>query len=269
MNITGIIFDLKRFAVHDGPGIRTTVFFKGCPLNCWWCHNPESRKLKPERIAAGSHRHCANLAIPDDPAMVGKTVSADEIIAEIEKDLAFYDESGGGVTFSGGEPLLQPDFLTDLLRRCREREIHSAVDTSGHAPWAHFEQIYPYTDLFLFDLKLIDDGLHRRYTNVGNRLIHDNLRRLHELGAAIFIRIPLIPGISDTEENLAGIRTFLDGLPNILQVNLLPYNPIGESKYQRFHKKNRLGRLSTQPPSRLEAIRDHFSTLPCAVKIGG
>lgn len=269
MNTKGYIFDLKRFAVHDGPGIRTTLFLKGCPLRCRWCHNPESQKMKPERIAIQGIRKCAPVATAPHPGIFGNRVTVEEIMPEIRKDVAFYDESGGGITFSGGEPLMQPLFLKELLTACRDEEIHTVVDTSGYAPRKIFEEVLEKVNLFLYDLKLIDDSAHRKYVNVSNQLILENLHYLHNAGANILIRVPLIPGITDTEVNLSQIAGFVSMLENIKAINLLPYNPIGENKYLRFKNTNHPGHLQTQTEEELTIIKTKFDLLPFEVKIGG
>ncbi len=269
MSQTGIIFDVKRFAVHDGPGIRTTVFFKGCPLACQWCHNPESRHLHPERLPQNGYHRCARWLRTEAPDIVGKEVTAARCIEEIERDIVFYDQSGGGATFSGGEPLVQPDFLIALLRGCRERGIHTAVDTSGHAAWTIFESILPWTNLFLFDVKLVDEEEHRSTTGVGNSLILDNLSKLHASGAEIFVRVPLIPGITDTASNLEAIRDLLRDLEGIREVHVLPYNAIANDKYRRLGKSSPLGPRKRQSPEELEAIRGLFEDRNLTVTIGG
>jgi pyruvate formate lyase activating enzyme len=177
MEEKGFIFDIKKYSINDGPGIRTTVFLKGCPLNCLWCHNPESRNMKPERISASSYswnfysQSC-------DPEIIGREASTNEIFGEIKKDIPFYEESSGGVTFSGGEPLLQINFLKSLLTICKTSGIHTAVDTSGYVPYANFETILSLTDLFLFDIKIVSEELHHKYTGVSNKLIMENLQKL-------------------------------------------------------------------------------------------
>jgi pyruvate formate lyase activating enzyme len=269
MNTRGYIFDLKKFAVHDGPGIRTTVFLKGCLLRCQWCHNPESQVLEPEKIAVRGMRKCASITASEDPGVFGKAVSVEEVMTEIRKDVAFYDESGGGVTFSGGEPLMQPAFLSELLQACHKEEIHTAVDTSGYASWKTIRSILDKVNLFLYDLKLMDDAAHRKYIGVSNQLILKNLHRLHDAGANIFIRIPLIPGITDPGNNLSKVTAFVSTLPNIKLINLLPYNPIGESKYDRFKKNNHLGHLPMQSEKELKIIKNKFDSLPFEIKIGG
>ncbi|MCI0514281.1 glycyl-radical enzyme activating protein [candidate division KSB1 bacterium] len=265
----GIIFDIKRFALHDGPGIRTTVFLKGCPLRCWWCHNPESQELTPEHAPTTAGRRHYSVLNPQDPSVIGKLVTVAEVMAEIKKDEPFYDESGGGVTFSGGEPCLQPEFLMALLIASQQQGFHTALDTSGFAPWEHLAQISKYVDLFLFDLKIADDLAHQKYVGVPKPFIWDNLIRLLNQGAKIIIRIPLIPGITDTEANLTQLRDFIANLPRLEAVNLLPYNPIGEGKYHRFQKINRLGHLVTQSPEALAKIEQIFRKLPFELKIGG
>ena len=272
LHTTGILFDLKRFAVHDGPGIRTTIFLKGCPLNCHWCHNPESRSAHPEFMAATGRRYCGSiLARADGPNdnLVGREVTAEQVLAEVEKDLVFYRESGGGVTFSGGEPLNQPEFLEAMLAACRERGIHTAVDTSGHARWEDFERVLPWTDLFLYDLKLMDDAAHRRHIGVTNRIIHQNLIRLHDHGAQIHIRVPLIPGITDTQENLDEIAAYVDGLEHVAAINLLPYNPMGEGKYGRLESTNGTPAFQTQSKEALEGMKERLATRRAEVIIGG
>ncbi|MFO7890106.1 MAG: glycyl-radical enzyme activating protein, partial [bacterium] len=199
---TGTIFDIKKYSIHDGPGIRTTVFFKGCPLRCWWCQNPESQNTKPDIIPAGISKRKFHIQYKKDKELIGMEMTAEEVMAEIRKDIIFYDESGGGVTFSGGEPLFQPDFLHQLLFKCKKEDIHTAVDTCGYASREVVERIIPLTDLFLFDLKLMDDQEHKKYTGVDFQPIKDNLIFLSNQNSVISIRIPVIPGITDTKVNL-------------------------------------------------------------------
>ncbi len=268
MNPTGIIFDVKRFAVHDGPGIRTTVFFKGCPLECQWCHNPESRLPQPERLRLNGYHRCARWLRTEEPDVVGKEVTVEDCVREIEKDVVFYDQSGGGVTFSGGEPLMQPEFLRALLRECKEKRIPTAVDTSGHAKWTAIEPLLEYADLFLYDLKLAHEVEHRSWTGVPARVIHQNLRHLHEAGASIVIRVPLIPGITDTSANLTGIRSLVQELPGIQEMHLLPYNTIAPDKYRRMGKPHSLGRLQKQTPEQLSQIQSLFADSDLSVTTG-
>ncbi len=243
----GLVFDIKKYSIHDGPGIRTTVFFKGCPLSCWWCHNPESQSSQREVILHDNRcircgacvdacPHHAIAWIDGEPItdravcercgtclgecysearqIVGREMTVEQVMAEIAPDTAFYDESHGGVTFSGGEPLLQRDFLLALLQACQARELHTAVDTSGFASWDTVDQIRPFTDLFLYDLKLIDDERHREFTGVTNQPILRNLQDLSALGHSIVIRIPIVPGLNDDDESIRQMADFIAALPN-------------------------------------------------------
>ena len=265
---TGVIFDLKRFAIHDGPGIRTTVFFKGCPLRCWWCHNPESHKTLPEKFDGCNIRSNINHSLSSQDE-VGREVTITELMEEIEKDSVFYEESGGGVTFSGGEPTMQPDFLLSLLMKCKESGLHTAVDTSGYAPTGIFETISSYTDLFLYDLKMMNDELHQKYTGVSNKLIQKNLKWLDDKQKNICIRIPIVPGITDTKENISETIKFISTLKNISEINLLPYHKAGEGKYSRFNKENKLPLIKTPENRYMEKVVEQFKKLPNKIKIGG
>lgn len=269
MKPTGVIFDLRKYTVHDGPGIRTTVFFKGCPLRCWWCHNPESMNPGIEVMITSNHRKHPPLPGVENRETIGREVSVEEVLREIEADTIFYDQSGGGATFSGGEPLMQADFLLALLNACEEREIHRAVDTSGYAAWATFEKILPFVNLFLYDLKLMDEAQHLEHTGVSNAPILNNLKKLSGTGVPIFLRIPLIPGVTDTEKNLGQIAEFIRPLQNIQRVDPLPYNLLSEDKNKRFGFPNRLGHLEVQSEQKLSDIQYRFEQLGYDVKIGG
>jgi pyruvate formate lyase activating enzyme len=267
---SGVIFDLKKYAIHDGPGIRTTVFFKGCPLHCWWCHNPEGRSPDPEAMdKGGGGWERGYMGDPGGKGMIGYEITVGELVREIEKDRIFYDQSGGGVTCSGGEPLMQIDFLAGLLEISRERGIGTAVDTSGYVPWERFERVIGLVDLFLYDIKMMDDSLHEKYTGVSNRLILDNVEKLHGEGVEILPRIPLIPDITDTDENLDAIICFLAGLDGIRDVSLLPYNKIAEDKFRRFGLTSRLGSLSMQTEAELTAIGKRFEESGYRARFGG
>lgn len=246
------VFDIERSSYVDGPGIRTTVFFKGCNLRCSWCHNPESQSRDAqmlfyknrctgcgrckEKCPNGTHKcdlcgECVLYCPADAREICGRERTVREILTEVLKDKAFYEASGGGVTFSGGECMLQIDFLEEILRACRENGIHTAVDTAGCVPYEYFERIIPYTDLFLYDIKCYGSEKHRRYTGVGNELILANLKRLLADGRAVWVRIPVVPTVNDTEEEMRNIGAFLDLCGTPEKVELLPYHAMGEHKY--------------------------------------
>jgi len=298
----GIVFDIKKFSIHDGPGIRTTVFFKGCPLSCWWCHNPESQASEPELVFWESRcircgaclEVCAQGAISWDGDVVstdrerctlcgdcvqvcyaeareiaGQEMTVAQVMTEIERDIPFYDESDGGVTFSGGEPLLQQNFLLALLRACKEKEIHTALDTCGSAPWKTLDDIREHVDLFLYDLKLMDDAKHRKFAGVSNKLILANLQALSLRGHDIILRVPIIPGINNDNENIRQIGTFAAALPHLNQVDILPYHHAAVEKYRRLKKV--YGLPETRPPSdeRMAKIAQILEEFGLQVKIGG
>ncbi len=251
MEPVGNIFDLKKYAIHDGPGIRTTVFFKGCPLDCWWCHNPE----------------CRNGESAD--GLPNREVTVAEVMTELVKDEIFYDQSGGGITFSGGEPMTQVDFLDALLTACRLRGFHTTVDTCGLAPANDFDRIYERVDLFLYDLKIMDDTDHQKYTGQSNSVILDNLANLSARGNKVRIRVPVIPGITDSAANIEAMIRFLEPRKNVRGVSLLPYNLYGEDKFRRFNITNRLEHLAPPAGSDMAAVASKFRQSGFRVKIGG
>lgn len=258
----GRIFNIQRFCINDGPGIRTTVFFKGCPLNCAWCHNPESKRAQKElsyhedkcrhcgRCAAlcpnGCHRltedghvlqraactACGSCVQPGCPALerIGWDATVDEVLDEVRRDRPFYENSGGGMTLSGGEPLAQFPFALALLKAAKAEGIATAIETCGYAPAGHIRDIVPLTDLFLYDYKLTSPQAHTRYTGVDNARTLDNLRLVDQLGGEIILRCPLIPGINDTPEHFDGIARTASSLSHLREVQLEPYHPLGESK---------------------------------------
>lgn len=245
----GTIFDIERASYVDGPGIRTTVFFKGCNLRCAWCHNPESQSAKPQmmlyrELCTGCGKckeicqspdtctlcgRCPFYCPADARKVCGKEYTADEVFEEIIKDKAYYDYSGGGVTFSGGECMLQIGFLQELLQKCKAAGIHTAVDTAGAVPFDAFAQILPYTDLFLYDIKLMDEEKHQKYIGAPNDRILANLERLFEQGAKVWVRVPVIGGVNDTAGEMQKIKDFLQNRAE--KVELLPYHAMGENKY--------------------------------------
>ena len=217
----GIVFDIKRGGVKDGPGIRTSVFLKGCPLRCAWCHNPESQAPEVQRAVTTGE-------------VCGREMSVDAVMAEVLRDAVFYRTSGGGVTFTGGEPMLQVDFLKALCAAARAAGVHVAVDTCGYAPWERFAELLPLVDLFLYDLKCMDPEKHARLTGVPNALILENLRRLDAAGAQFWIRCPLVPGLNDADADLAALRAFTSGLRHMEKLEICPYHPLGLEKCAAF-----------------------------------
>jgi len=261
----GIIFDIKRYAINDGPGIRTTVFIKGCPLNCWWCHNPEGIKINIENL---NKTKKINSKINQNK-IFGYKINVKNLTNEILKDYIFYKESKGGVTFSGGEPLLQIDFLHSMLIECKKNNINTAIDTCGYSTIKKIEKIYDHVDLFLYDLKFIEDKQHEKYTGKSNKIILSNLKYLTDKGKKTQIRIPLIPNITDTSENLFSIKQFIDNLRNINEICLLPYNKFAEYKLTKFNKNSKIKKLSTQSDKELNKIKGYFQSKKYKVNIGG
>jgi len=285
---SGIIFDIRRYAIHDGPGIRTAVFFKGCPLACWWCHNPEGQSSQPQLIFRSNRCQrsiaclevcprgaiswvdgpitdwqicddcgkCVEVCYAGAREMVGRIVSVDRVMAEVERDMPFYDQSGGGVTFTGGEPMFQIEFLQEALLACKNQGIHTTVDTSGHVSLEGFKIINPLVNLFLYDLKLIDETKHKQYTSVSNQTILDNLQMLSSTKAHIIVRIPLIPGVNDDDENIELSASFLAGLPYLDGVELMPYHEIGLAKYQALGLKYKLENTQPATKQRIEEIEN-------------
>jgi len=268
LQTTGYIFDIKKYSINDGPGIRTTIFFKGCPLKCWWCHNPESREPEPEEFPG-----CLFRWNPDfDPSLknvVGRRVTTSEVMKEIEKDIPFYQQSKGGATFSGGEPMLQIDFLNSLLKMCKLKDINTAIDTTGFTDYDNFERVYGMTDYFLYDLKLMNDDAHIKYTGVSNKNIHDNLRKLTDAGNKVILRIPIIPTITDTAQNLGEMLNFITSLKTVLEIDLLPFHKTANSKYEKMRKENKLPNLKPLNDEEMGNIKSKFSKLGYPVKIGG
>ncbi len=267
MSIKGFIFDIKRYSINDGPGIRSTVFLKGCPLNCLWCHNPESRRLKPEKVKSDSYTWSI-YSQSCDPGIIGKEVTDLAVIEEVEKDIPFYQESGGGVTFSGGEPLLQEEFLFSMLSLCRQKGIHTVVDTSGYAPFSVIKKIYTVTDIFLYDMKIFNNELHEKYTGVSNNKILENLAGLTAMGNKVIVRIPVIPGVNDTDVNIQEIVDYLKPL-NILGINLLPFHNSASSKYSRMNIENKFIGTKSLSGEEMESLRMKFALAGKLVSVGG
>ncbi len=261
------IFDIKRFAVHDGPGIRTTVFLKGCPLRCWWCHNPESQAKEPFTIDI--ERKVNGKSVPGKKTY-GEQIESTDLMDTILRDRHFYEESGGGVTFSGGEPLMQLNELDELLKASKLNGLHTAVDTSGFAKREQFERIVDTTDLFLYDLKHMDPELHKKYTGVDNVLIHANADFLLERGANVIFRIPVIPEVNTSSDEVARMIGFLkERKEHLNEVHLLPYHRIAENKYFRLRMKQPLQKLKEPDQPYMEQLKTEFEKSGLEVVVGG
>jgi pyruvate formate lyase activating enzyme len=297
---TALIFNVMRFATHDGPGIRTTVFLKGCPLACCWCHNPEGQNSEPELLyfeercrhcgdcltACPEHavehvggavrtsaacRHCgrcAEVCVAEARRIAGRRFTVGGLLKEIERDLVFFEESGGGLTLSGGEPMAQPHFVSALLDECRERRIHTAIETCGFAESGAFLRVALAADLVLFDLKLVDPEKHRRHTGASNQPILHNLEGLVARGRAVTVRIPVVPGINDAEEDIGQFAGYLARL-RVRQVELLPYHQTGVEKYRRLGSTYRLKQTPLPAAPDLERFRDGLARAGLRVTVGG
>jgi pyruvate formate lyase activating enzyme len=319
----GLISNFQRFSLHDGPGIRTTVFLKGCPLNCSWCHNPENRARPPELVTVSPRcircgqcaavcpqgqgaadacskegqpilvNHATASAEPPQsngaqpavdclrcgacveacPAaarqLLGSWYEVEDFLREIMADRMFFEESGGGITFSGGEPLLQIEFLTQALAALRARELSTAIDTCGYAPRASLERVAPMTSVFLYDLKFVSDADHLRFTGVSNALILDNLRWLASAHDCIWLRCPIIPGVNDHEMELEAMAAFAAQLPAVRHVNLLPYHRAGIPKFQQVGRSYPLPNVQPPTPERTTEIAAIFRSHGLRVRIGG
>jgi pyruvate formate lyase activating enzyme len=264
----GVIFNIQRYSIHDGPGIRTTVFLKGCPLKCFWCQNPESQKTQPEIFLVRSNctlcskcvtvcssgasslkeKHsaidrsrcvgcgkCVAVCPHEARKLVGTFITKDEVIREVLKDVKFYENSGGGVTLSGGEPASQPEFALSILRSCKEAGLHTVLDTCGYVPWLTMERLLRYTDLVFFDIKTIEPRKHRKATGKSNRLILENAKRIARY-KPIRVRVPLVPHFNDSPEEVGGIARFVKEEMGSIEIDLLPYNKLGEVKFERLDR---------------------------------
>jgi pyruvate formate lyase activating enzyme len=297
--VKGIVFNIQRFSIQDGPGIRTTVFFKGCPLRCVWCSNPESQNSTfeiahrnsvckkcgrcveacPEKaISLGEKstgidrkictecRKCVETCPFGVYQVYGKKVSVEEVYEEVIRDKPFYDNSGGGITASGGEPLLQANFVAELFKRCQENNINTCLDTCGYADTAAWEKTLPYTNLVLYDLKLMNSKTHSKWTGKSNDKILRGIRLVTEFGVPLIVRIPVIPGVNDSKENMMATALFVKELGQ-KDVNLLPYHRFGESKYTMLDRRYGLSKLRRPDDSALEILVNVFKNLDLQCKI--
>ena len=282
----GLIFDIQRYSVHDGPGIRTLVFLKGCPLSCLWCSNPESQKTSPElafrqtfcigcgvcvdvcprqairlqdtsievdRSKCDLCGECVKVCSPEALSIIGKQMTVEQVLAEVERDLIFYEVSQGGITVSGGEPLAQAHFVEALLKAGKARGMTTAIETTGYAPWPSVERIIRYTDLVLYDIKHIDPVVHRRLTGISNKLILENVRKLANLGVSLTVRCPVVPGFNDKSRDMDRLFHFVANLPGVKQIDLLPYHRLGGPKYTMLGCDYALKEV--KPPTRQDLER--------------
>lgn len=298
---TGIIFNIQKFSIHDGPGIRTTVFFKGCPLKCLWCHNPESQNTKKEmlydrkkcvlcrtcetvckakairlendRMVTDMNKcifcgKCVTYCMYEARDIAGKEYTVDDVLKVVLQDKIFYKQSGGGVTVSGGEPLMQIDFVYELLRRLKEEGINTAVDTCGAVSFEVLERIAKYTDLFLYDIKLMDDQKHKEYIGVSNKLIIENLIKLSKIHNNINIRMPIIEGINADNSHIEETLKIIKDL-NIGKINLLPYHDIAKHKYHKLGLGYDEEKMSKPSDEKMNSYKEMLEKAGYKVKIGG
>lgn len=302
-NVKGFVFNIQHYSIHDGPGIRTTVFTLGCPLRCIWCQNPESQSSAPQlffteekctgcgecvkacpekviTIVNGKSRtdralcrgrgKCAEACPNEARTIMGKEMSAAEVFRDVNADAVFYQRSGGGVTISGGEPLAQPEFTLAILKLCRQAGLSTALDTCGYTRWEVFQRVLPYVDIVLYDFKHLDPSAHRKLTAISNGLILENAGKLmREFPDIAFIaRIPVIPGYNDSAENITDTSKFIKGLGKPIKVHLLPYHRLGETKYERMEKR---AKLNIEPPGveHMEELRRLVESFGLTAVIGG
>lgn len=305
LTVQGLILDVDRFATHDGPGIRTIVFLKGCPLSCWWCHSPESRSVHPEilyqvercsacwlciascpthaltqgtsrakevavldRSLCNSCGKCADVCYPGALRLAGATTTVGALVAKIEQDALFFRNSGGGVTVSGGEPARQFEFTRNLLLACKERAIHTAMETTGYARWKVLAALAEVTDLLLYDVKFVDSTQHLRHTGVPNRLILDNLRKLAASACKIQVRVPCIPGLNDAPEQIHATAKLVADC-HIEQIALLPYNSAAGAKYEWLGQTYKMQGLETQSEQYMARLADICRDTGLDVQVGG
>lgn len=254
----GRIFNIQRFSIHDGPGIRTIVFFKGCFMRCAWCCNPESQAYEIQTLVENGKEK-----------VVGRDVTVEEILPEILADEPYYRRSGGGVTLSGGEILGQPDFARDLLRACKEHGLHTAVESTANAPWENVEKILPYLDLYLMDIKHMDSAKHKEYTCASNERILENAKRLSTSGVELIIRTPVVPGFNDTAAEIRAISKFAATLPGVKEHHLLPYHRLGQDKYAGLGRNYSLNGVEPPSQERMEYLLSVAEESGLKCQLGG
>lgn len=299
--MSGIVTNIQRFSIHDGPGIRTTVFFKGCNLRCFWCHNPETLALEPQlqlfpnrcigcgacftRCPNGAHERangthlfhrelcqacgrCAETCYAEALVITGESKTPEQVVAEVLRDKPFYETSKGGVTLSGGEPLLQLEFAYEILQLCKSEGVHTAIETALNVPWERVEAILPVTDLVMFDLKLLDAEKHKAATGVSNKRILANIERLGRTAKPLIMRTPIVPGVNDTPEEVAAIAHFAAQLDNLLYYELLPFHPMASGKYDSLEMNYRARDLQRPSKETMDALTEHAQAVGIQVKHG-
>lgn len=303
--LTGLVTDFQRFSIHDGPGIRTIVFLKGCPLHCAWCANPETISPRPEimliphncigcgrcyevcptncfsesdgRVSSVDRDkcllpecgRCRQVCYANAVNISGRYLTVEEVMDVVLRDREFYDRTGGGITFSGGEPFAQPVFLLELARTAKVLKLHTAVETCGHVNWNVFKSVLDYLDLVLFDLKHMDSDRHLQGTGVNNRIIRENLTHIGACGKPVRVRLPLIPDFNDTEENVRATAAFIAGFPNLEALDILPYHRMGEPKWGQLHRQYQLHGVRPPDKERVCELADIARTYGIEVTVGG
>ncbi len=298
----GIVLNLQRFSVHDGPGIRTLVFMKGCPLRCLWCSNPESQtvgfqlgfiesrcvgcgkcievcpvkaikrledgRIYNNRALCTNCGKCVEVCLYEAREIAGKESAIEKLVKEVEEDRDFYANSGGGVTVGGGEPLIQHGFVREFLKRCQDRWLHTAMETCGHSPWEHLEKVLEYVDYLFYDIKHMDPVIHREITGVSNELILGNIEKIiaNRIVPAIVIRIPVIPGLNDSEANIESTAKFISGLGPVKGIELLPYHRLGNSKYDQFGMKYKLDELRAPCEDHMQKLNSIIESFGLAIE---
>jgi pyruvate formate lyase activating enzyme len=264
----GLIFSVKRYSIHDGQGIRVTFFMKGCPLRCRWCHNPEGISPIPESVVKTNRIGTHEFSHVEE---AGKYFTIDSVMEILDKEQVFMNHSNGGVTFSGGEPMMQTEFLLEVLRTCKEKGYHTAVDTSGYSSAQNLKSIIPYTDLFLFDIKHLDESRHIELTGASNKDIINNYLLLTKCEKDMYVRIPIIPDMNDDDDYLKRLRDFLilTKTDSVKRINLLPYHKIGSSKYKKFNIPYRMEGVEPPDNMKMQKLKRFFMETGIPVKIGG
>ena len=299
-SMEGIVFDIQRFSIHDGPGIRTIVFLKGCPLSCRWCSNPESQKLKPvimyqemncihcgrcivackkgaisinnkgfiNRDICTACGECVNVCPASALTMKGRKMTVEQVVKELKKDATTYRRSGGGITLSGGEPLVQSDFSKEIFKACKAQGWHTAIETTGYAKTEIIEKVFPYVDLALMDIKNIDSNIHKEYTGVSNEVILENVKRVSKI-TKVIVRVPVIPEFNSSDESIFKISKFVKTLNNIDTIHLLPYHTYGQNKYELLGREYFMGKMRTLTQEEIDNLKKIVESHNIQCIIGG